>query len=143
MGTPGRAKAGPRMPSAARVHFCHGLESGPFGFKFRKLSEAFSTVSAPDMHMSLWNPLQCNSAVRNMLRLRSPAEALADSFEACVEVQRQALQALQASAAPPDVRIAVWKTPAHRLSAILYHGHRYASASFATTRQSTRPRLAT
>ena len=85
-----------------RVHFCHGLESGPYGFKFRKLSESFSTVSSPDMQMSLWNPLQCNSLARNILRLRSPAEALADSFEACVEVQRQALQA---SAAPPDVLV--------------------------------------
>lgn len=91
------------LPS--RVHFCHGLESGPRGFKFRKLSESFSTVSSPDMQMSLWNPLQCNSVARNLLRLRPPAEALADSFEACVEVQRQALQALQASAASPDVLV--------------------------------------
>ena len=92
-----------RLPH--RVHFCHGLESGPHGFKFRKLSESFATVSSPDMHMSLWNPAQCNSFVRNMLRLRSPADALADSFEACVEVQRQALLALQASAAPPGVLV--------------------------------------
>ena len=92
-----------RLPH--RVHFCHGLESGPHGFKFRKLSESFATVSSPDMHMSLWNPLQCNSLIRNMLRLRSPADALADSFEACVEVQRQALLALQASAAPPGVLV--------------------------------------
>ena len=103
---PGLARmAAPEERLPHRVHFCHGLESGPHGFKFRKLSESFATVSSPDMHMSLWNPLQCNSLIRNMLRLRSPADALADSFEACVEVQRQALLALQASAARPGVLV--------------------------------------
>ena len=92
------------------VHFCHGLESGPFGFKVRKLSESF-TVSSPDMQMSLWNPLRSNSVARNILRLRTPAEAIADSFEACVEVQRQALHS---SPAPIDADICVENVVAKR-----------------------------
>jgi len=60
-----------------------------------------AVVTAPDMAMSLWNPMKHNSVVRSLLspRLlltRWPSQwlggALADSFEACVEVQRAALR---------------------------------------------------
>jgi pimeloyl-ACP methyl ester carboxylesterase len=89
------------MPSRPlAVHYCHGLESGPHGFKVRKLRETF-TVTAPDMQMSLWNPLQHNSVVRNVLRLRWPSAALGDSFAACVAVHQRAL----ADAATPDVLV--------------------------------------
>ena len=84
------------------AHFCHGLESGPGGFKARKLAESFR-VAAPDMHMSLWNPFKANSFARNMifaLRRPSPSLALCDSFQQCLEIQRQALEA-----APPDVLV--------------------------------------
>lgn len=73
------------------VHYCHGLESGPNGFKVRQLRQHFS-VYAPDMKMSLWNPTCVNSFARHLLSWRWPAEALTDSFEACIEVQRTALR---------------------------------------------------
>ena len=87
--------------AAPSVHFCHGLESGPGGFKVRELRKQF-TVCAPDMEMSLWNPFCRNSFARKLLlqwRWPSPAQALADSFAACVEVQRNAIRAAEEVAA--------------------------------------------
>mmetsp|Transcript_16620 Transcript_16620/g.30102 ORF Transcript_16620/g.30102 Transcript_16620/m.30102 type:complete len:229 (-) Transcript_16620:8-694(-) len=78
--------------NAICVHFVHGLESGPGGYKVQKMRERCNVI-APDMGMSLWNPLRENSLVRNLFKLRWPSmrEALADSFESCVAVQREAL----------------------------------------------------
>jgi len=84
-----------------RVLFCHGLESGPGGFKPRALRSQGATVTAPDMAMSLWNPTKRNSVVLGLLSPRAmltrwPSQwiggALADSFEACVDVQHTALR---------------------------------------------------
>jgi pimeloyl-ACP methyl ester carboxylesterase len=85
------------------VHYCHGLESGPRGFKARKLSEHFQ-VTSPDMKMSLWNPFAENSLVRNLFfRLRfPPSHALFDSFEGCLDIQRLALATRDH---PPDVLV--------------------------------------
>lgn len=94
------------MATRRTVHFCHGLESGPRGFKATELGRHY-TVHAPDMSMSLWNPLATNGFVRNLIRaaiaLRwpSPTVALTDSFEACVGVQRTAL----ATRPPADVLV--------------------------------------
>ena len=83
-----------------RVLFCHGLESGPLGRKVVGLREAGFAVTAPDMEMSLFNPARRNSVVRSLLSpsallTRWPSDwlrlALADSFDACVDVQRAAL----------------------------------------------------
>ena len=84
-----------------RVLFCHGLESGPGGLKPRALRSQGATVTASDMAMSLWNPTKRNSVVLGLLSPRAmltrwPSQwvggALADSFEACVDVQRTALR---------------------------------------------------
>lgn len=83
------------------VLFCHGLESGPNGYKSRALRSQGALVTAPDMQMSLFNPAKTNSLVRSLLSpsalfTRWPSQwlagALGDSFEACLEVQRAALQ---------------------------------------------------
>ena len=91
------------MLQQPNVHYCHGLESGPGGFKARKLSEHFQ-VTSPDMKMSLWNPFAENSLVRNLVfRLRfPPSRALFDSFEGCLDIQRLALAARDQ---PPDVLV--------------------------------------
>ena len=92
------------MTSAAdgariRVLYCHGLESGPTGFKVRKLREGGGLeVVAPDLHMSLWNPFKTNSAIRSWL-WRAPfswprhwgREALDESMRRCVSVMRAAI----------------------------------------------------
>lgn len=60
-------------------------------------------VTCPDMGMSIWMPWRPNSLVRNLFtfsRWPSVTEALADSFEACLNVQRQALQACAESDRP-------------------------------------------
>ena len=55
-------------------------------------------VVAPDMEMSLWNPLAANGLVRQLPRhiFQSPfrwvAAAMDSSLAACVEVQRRALR---------------------------------------------------
>ena len=54
-----------------RVLFCHGLESGPGGFKPRALRSQGATVTAPDMAMSLWNPTKRNSVVLGLLSPRA------------------------------------------------------------------------
>lgn len=82
-----------------RVHYCHGLESGPNGYKVRTLRAQNFVVTAPDMQMSLWNPLLANSITRCLFAqpiTRWPAEwgltsAMDDSFARCVDVQRAAL----------------------------------------------------
>ena len=39
-----------------RVLYCHGLESGPNGYKARGLREQGVELIAPSMDMSLWDP---------------------------------------------------------------------------------------
>ena len=90
------AAAAARSRRNLLVHYVHGLESGPNGFKARVLRKDFE-VAAPDMEMSLWNPFKQHSAARNVLRrmvsLQSVAieGALQDSFQQCIEVQKNAL----------------------------------------------------
>ena len=88
----------------SRVLYCHGLESGPNGYKVRALREVGLEVVAPSMEMSLWNPLRKNSVLRSLLSpsalfSRAPTRwvggALDDSFQACIDVMRSA------AAAPP------------------------------------------
>jgi allantoin racemase len=85
---------------APRVLYCHGLESGPRGFKVLEMGRQGLVVTAPDMQMSLFNILQKNSLVRSLLSPRAlltrwPSSWLSgafdDSFAACVSVQREAL----------------------------------------------------
>lgn len=90
----------------SRIHYCHGLESGPQGYKVRMLREAGFEVVAPDMQMSLLDVRAKHSALRGLLSgaaLQHPprqwfAAALERSREACVARQREAL--LFASPAP-------------------------------------------
>ena len=86
---------------APHVLFSHGLESGPHGYKVREMRAQGLAVTAPDMHMSLFNVLQKNSLVRSLLSpsallSRWPSQWLAgafdDSFAACVSVHREALR---------------------------------------------------
>ena len=76
------------------VHYCHGLESGPNGYKARSIRD-YAEVIAPDQKMSVWNPLRRNSVIRSLLR-QPPwslniSSALLDSLDACVEIQTEAL----------------------------------------------------
>ena len=86
---------------APHVLSSHGLESGPHGYKVREMRAQGLAVTAPDMHMSLFNVLQKNSLVRSLLSpsallSRWPSQWLAgafdDSFAACVSVHREALR---------------------------------------------------
>ena len=81
----------------SRVLYCHGLESGPNGYKVRALREQGLEVVAPSMEMSLWNPMRKNSVLRSLLSpsallSRAPTQwlsgALDDSFQACIDVMR-------------------------------------------------------
>mmetsp|Transcript_105740 Transcript_105740/g.309297 ORF Transcript_105740/g.309297 Transcript_105740/m.309297 type:complete len:222 (-) Transcript_105740:62-727(-) len=92
-----------------RVHYCHGLESGPQGYKVRQLEEQGFAVTALDMEMHVWHPHKRNSVLRSLLvqpARRWPTEwlagALQDSFQACVEVHRHALAT---AAVQPDVLV--------------------------------------
>lgn len=62
-----------RMPRessrALRVLYVHGLESGPGGYKVQQMRSQGIDVAASSMEMSLWDPRQSNSVVRN-LRVR-------------------------------------------------------------------------
>lgn len=92
----------PRESSRAlRVLYVHGLESGPGGYKVQQMRAQGIDVAAPSMEMSLWDPRQSNSVVRNllspgMLLQHWPWQWLAAagdaSFAACIDVQRQALR---------------------------------------------------
>ena len=91
-----------------RVHYCHGLESGPAGFKVQALRGWGYDVIAPDMKMSLWSPFAANGVfwqLPGQLISRWPtkwvAGAIAASFEACLEEQRQALSL--ADGQKPDI----------------------------------------
>ena len=73
----------------SRVLYCHGLESGPNGYKVRALRERGLDVVAPALQMSLWNPTQKNSLLRSLLSpkalfsrapMRWLAGAMDDSF---------------------------------------------------------------
>lgn len=83
-----------------RVLYCHGLESGPTGYKVRVMKEQGLVVNAPSMEMSLFDPRARNGIVRSLfsprLLIRWPwqwlSKAMEDSFAACVEVQRIALR---------------------------------------------------
>ena len=85
-----------------RVLYCHGLESGPGGYKVLQMREQGLDVTAPAMKMSLWDARESNSLVRSLfspsaLLSRWPSQwlpgAMDDSFDACVAVQREALAA--------------------------------------------------
>ena len=100
----------PPSPAAAplRVLYCHGLESGPNGFKVESMRVQGLDVVAPDMGMSLLDPRASNGVLRQLLRPsvlfhRPPWQwlggAVCDSFEACVAVQRAALTAMAVPAA--------------------------------------------
>lgn len=54
-----------------RVLYCHGLESGPMGFKVRMMRQGGLEVAAPDMKMSLWNPFKQARSARHHRR-RAP-----------------------------------------------------------------------
>lgn len=111
--------AAPRGSGATRVLFCHGLESGPSGFKVQELRRQGLDVLSPDMHMSLWNVFARNGLPRSLLSpsallSRRPSEwlpgALQDSFASCVDVHRAALLGPGAAASdgpdgPPDVLV--------------------------------------
>ena len=86
----------------SRVLYCHGLESGPNGYKVRALREQGLEVIAPALQMSLWNPACKNSLLRSLLSPsavfgRAPtrwlARAMDDSFQACIDVMRSAAAA--------------------------------------------------
>ena len=94
-----------------RVLYCHGLESGPGGFKVNQMRSQGLDVIVESMEMSLWDVRARNSLARKLL---SPAAlfgrwpwhwlpgAMDDSFAACVGVQRDAL--LRAPT-PPQVLV--------------------------------------
>ena len=84
----------------ARIFYCHGLESGPNGYKVRELRARGLDVIAPPMEMSLWDIRQRNSIPRSLmspsaLLSRWPTQwfagAMDDSFTACVQRCKQAL----------------------------------------------------
>ena len=92
-----------------RLHYCHGLESGPGGYKVRAMQEWAASVSCVDQEMSLANPLKRNSIVRSLaatLLTSWPSDwastAFSKSLEQCAQVQRIAL----ASGERPDVLVA-------------------------------------
>ncbi|MED5372729.1 MAG: hypothetical protein VX899_17055 [Myxococcota bacterium] len=60
------------MSRPLRVHFVHGLESGPTSGKVSGMKDLGLEVSAPDMHMSIWRMDKRNSMVRNLLRMWQP-----------------------------------------------------------------------
>lgn len=76
------------------LHYCHGLESGPGGYKVRSL-QRWAQVTVPDQQMSLYNPMRRNSVLRSLLRQlpRRPHRAVSvlDSLDACVQVQVNAM----------------------------------------------------
>ena len=85
-----------------RVLYCHGLESGPLGYKVRELRKQGFDVTAPAMSMSIYNPLEKNSLIRSLINplslvTRWPTQwlpgAMDDSFAACVDVMRQTIKA--------------------------------------------------
>jgi hypothetical protein len=87
------------MVGPLRLHYCHGLESGPQGYKVQSMM-AWATVVCPDQEMSLFNPLKANSIVRSLassLFTTKPADwasqAFCSSLERCAQVQRDALAA--------------------------------------------------
>jgi hypothetical protein len=59
--------------------------------------QSWTTVTSPDMRMSLWNPSAYNGVMRNLLRqvaglaLPSMTDAVCASFSACLEVHKSAL----------------------------------------------------
>ncbi len=80
--------------SPIHIHYCHGLESGPNGYKATAMRE-WARVTAPDQKMSLWSPRRRNSVLRCLLR-QLPARpkldiAVSDALEACVQVHRRTL----------------------------------------------------
>lgn len=79
-------------PNTLHIHYCHGLESGPDGYKARWM-RTWATVTAPDQQMSLWNPLRSNSVARSLLYRPGAglSRAVLSSLEACVQVQLRVL----------------------------------------------------
>ena len=88
-------------PDTLHIHYCHGLESGPDGYKARCM-RTWATVTAPDQQMSLWNPLRSNSVARCLLYRPGAgfSGAVLSALEACVQVQRHAL-----AGSSPDVLV--------------------------------------
>lgn len=80
--------------SRLRLHYCHGLESGPWGYKASSMRE-WANVVVPDQQMSLWDVRKKNSIARNFLRQlpRIPTSRVAvlRSLAACADVQKRAL----------------------------------------------------
>ena len=80
--------------SSLRVHYCHGLASGPGGYKARAIGE-WATLNVPNQHMSLYHPLRTNSMLRWWLRqlpgVPVRSKAMLDALDACVQIQRAAL----------------------------------------------------
>ncbi len=78
------------------VHYCHGLESGPQGYKASAMRD-WARVTVPDQHMSVWDVRRRNSMIRSYVRRLprwpSRGQAARDSLEACVQIQRHALDA--------------------------------------------------
>ena len=82
-----------------RLHYCHGLESGPQGHKVKSLLKWAESVVCPDMEMSLANPLKRNSILRSLgqaMVTSWPSEwasvAFSLSLERCAQAQRDALE---------------------------------------------------
>lgn len=84
-----------------RLHYCHGLESGPNGYKARSLRE-WAEVTVPNQQMSLWDLRKSNSVARNWVRQlpRRPRahKAVLLSLASCVQVHINTMDA-------PDVLI--------------------------------------
>jgi pimeloyl-ACP methyl ester carboxylesterase len=95
----GTHEKGSLMRGPLRVLFCHGLESGPGGFKVSEMRRQGLNVTAPDMAMSLWDPRKANSISRSLLApsvlfqwpWRWISAAFDKSFESCIAVHRRCL----------------------------------------------------
>ena len=92
------SKRADNAASQLRVHYCHGLESGPHGYKAEAMRRWFAHVDAPDMQMSAFGLMAENSFARSALRqvlrtrpTRLAAAAIIDSLDRCVGLQTQAL----------------------------------------------------
>lgn len=81
-----------------RVLYCHGLESGPHGYKVEAMRAWAETVTCADQEMSLINPLKRHSIVRSLAAVlfdEGPSgwlpAAFQRSLEKCAQLQREAL----------------------------------------------------
>ena len=99
----------PQTPGPLCIHYCHGLESGPGGYKVRTLRAGGATVVAPDMQMSLWDPRARSGVARSLAHVawtRRPTRwlpaAVARSRDACIALQQAALAATHP---PPSVLV--------------------------------------